>query len=255
MTPPPNGLRLPLSPARKMVLELLHHARKVPSLPLAQTMHVPALVTARQAARPRPSWTAIFLRAYALVARAQPALRRAYLPYPWPHLYEHPESICTLPIERDWDGEAVVLGAKVRAPEGQSLVDIDGHLRQVREEPVLSVSSFRQILRFGRLPWPVRRFTFWQTLYLSGRKRAKRFGTFTISSLGNLGVEQFHPLTPLTTYVTFGPIGPDGAVTVKVIYDHRVMDGRTVARCLNDLETVLNRELVAELNDLRAAAA
>src|SRR5262249_41858826 len=136
MTPPRNGFRVPLSPARKMVLELLHHARKVPSLPLAQTMYMPALVAARQAACPRPSWVAIFMHAYALVARDQPALRRAYLPYPWPHLYEHPESVCTLPVERDWAGEAVVLGAKVRAPEDQSLAAIDGHLKEFREEPV-----------------------------------------------------------------------------------------------------------------------
>ena len=67
------------------------------------------------------------------------------------------------------------------------------------------------------------------TLNLSGFKRAKRLGTFTISSLGNLGVEQHHPISPLTTYLTFGPISASGEVNVKIIYDHRVMDGRTVA--------------------------
>ena len=42
---------------------------------------------------------------------------------------------------------------------------------------------------------------------------------------------------------------------VKIIYDHRVMDGRTVARALVDLETVLNRELVAEMSTHGASTA
>jgi hypothetical protein len=254
MTEPRQGRRLPLSPARRMVLELLHHARRVPSLPLAQTMHLPELVAARQAACPTPSWIALFMRAYGLVAQQHPVLRQAYLPYPRPHLYEHPHSVCAVLVEREWEGEPVVLGTKIRGPETQTLEDIDRYLKRYREAPVESIPAFRQILRFGRLPWLVRRFTFWHSLYLSGCTRAKRFGTFAISSLGNLGVEQFHPLTPLTTYLTFGPISPDGEVTVKIIYDHRVMDGRTVARCLNDLESVLKRDLVANLAASAVAA-
>jgi hypothetical protein len=249
-----KGRRLPLSPARRMVLEILHHGRKVPSLPLAQTMHLPALVTARRAARPRPSWLAIFLRAYSLLAEKHAVLRRAYVPYPWPHLYEHPHSQAAVLVERQWQGEDVVLGAKIHTPERQSLADIDGHLQTFSEAPVLSISCFRQMLRFGRLPWLILRFSFWHSLYLSGYTRAKRFGTFVISSLGNFGVEQYHPLSPLTTYVTFGPVRTNGDVKVKIIYDHRVMDGRTVARCLNDLEGILNRDIVAELEGRRSAA-
>ena len=100
----------------------------------------------------------------------------------------------------------------------------------------------------------MRRLLFWTTLHLSGFKRAKRLGTFTVSSLGSLGVEQMHPLTPLTTYFTFGPIGPTGDVTAKIVYDHRVMDGRTVARCLHELEQVLHSELLPELQALRRRA-
>jgi pyruvate/2-oxoglutarate dehydrogenase complex dihydrolipoamide acyltransferase (E2) component len=80
-------------------------------------------------------------------------------------------------------------------------------------------------------------------------------GTFVISSLGNYGVEQMHPLTALTTYFTFGPISPAGEVTLKVIYDHRVMDGRAVARVLVRLEEVLNGAVLDELRGLAFAAA
>jgi len=248
MDQPRKGRNLRLTPARKMVLELLHHARKVPSLPLARTMHVGDVVQARRQG-PAPSWTAIFMKAYGIVAQRFPELRRAFIPMPWRHLYEHPFSECAVLIERDWEGEGIVLGAKIRAPENQPLVGLDGHLRYFREAPVLEVNYFRQTLRLGRLPGVLRRFTVWHTLYLSGFKRAKRVGTFMLSSLGNLGIEQFHPLTPLTTYLTYGPISSAGEVTAKIIYDHRVMDGRVVGRCLNELETVLNGPILREIRE------
>jgi hypothetical protein len=199
-----------------------------------------------------PSWTAIFLRAYAVVAQRHPELRRALIPWPYSHFYEHPFSEAAILIERDWQGEQVVLGAKIRAPEDKTLAEIDAELRYLRAAPVREVSSFRQLLRIGRLPGFLRRFTFWHSLYRSGYKRAKRFGTFMMSSLGNLGVEQHHPLTPLTTYFTYGPIAASGEVTVKIIYDHRVLDGRTVARCLMDLEDVLDGVIGKELREQAA---
>jgi hypothetical protein len=238
-----------------MVMELMHHARKVPSIPLSRTFNVADLVAAREEADPPPSWVAIFMRAWALAARKHPALRRALIPWPWKHLYQHPHSEAAVLIERDWVGEKVVLGAKVRAPEETTLPEISNHLRFFKEAPVLEVSSFRQILRLGRLPWFIRRFAFWQTLYLSGFKRAKRFGTFMISSHGSQNVEQEHPITALTTFLTFGPISRSGDVVVRVIYDHNVMDGRTICRAFHELDRVLHVPILAELRALRQRAA
>jgi hypothetical protein len=50
-------------------------------------------------------------------------------------------------------------------------------------------------------------------------------------------------------------IGPDGGLDVRIIYDHRVMDGTTVARALGDLERVLRHEIVAELRYMRGVDA
>jgi hypothetical protein len=247
-----NGKRLALSPGRKMVLEILHHGRKVPSLPLSKLMHLGAVAEARRGAG--VSWTALFMRAYGLTALRNPELRRAYIPWPVPHLYEHPCSECALLLEREYRGENIVIGARLRAPEEQSLAALDGHLRRFRDAPLEEINYFRQWLRVGRLPGFLRRLLFWHTLNLSGFKRAKRLGTFAISSLGNLGIEQHHPISPLTTYLTYGPISERGEVTVKIIYDHRVMDGRGVARALNDLEDVLNTTMVDELRARPLAA-
>jgi len=244
-----KGHCIALSPARKMVIEFLHHGQQVPSLPLSKVMRIDALVDARKAGADA-SWTSIFMKAYGLVAQKLPELRRAYIPYPWGYYYEHPISECVVLLEREIEGEYAVLGGKVREPESRTLGKIDDDVTRLRTAPVEEISEFRNWLRLGRLPWIVRRLAFWIGLYWSGSMRAKRFGTFAISSLGNLGVEQFHPISPLTTYLTFGPIAPNGEVTVKIIYDHRVMDGRCVARALNDLEEVLNTLIRAELNAL-----
>jgi hypothetical protein len=250
-----KGTNRKLSPARKMVIEMLHHARKVPSVPVARSINVAVIAEARKQAHIVPSWTTVFIRAYGLVARERSEFRRALIPWPYPHLYEHPHSVCALVIEREWEGETVLLGAKIRAPEEMALETIEGHIRRLKETPVWEISDFRQALRIGKLPAFLRRFTFWQSLYLSGAKRAKRMGTFMVSSYGSLGSEQLHPLTFHTSLFTFGPVSPAGNVVVKIVYDHRVMDGRYVARALEALEKILHSEILMELRSLRRKAA
>src|SRR5206468_8001818 len=116
-----KGSRLRLSPGRKLVIEMLHHARRVPSVPVARTFHLGSVVEARRQAAPPPSWMAVFLRGYGLVCRACPELRRAYIPWPYRRLYEHPQSIGAVVIERELEGEPVLLAAKIRGPEDMPL--------------------------------------------------------------------------------------------------------------------------------------
>ena len=65
-----------------------------------------------------------------------------------------------------------------------------------------------------------------------------------------LQAESLHPLSPITTLLNYGVIGPDGTVDVRIIYDHRVMDGATVARALARLEQILNSVVKDEISDL-----
>src|SRR5436853_7548411 len=95
-----SGRYVRLSPGRKMVMAILHHGRQVPALPLSKVMNVSPLSAARQAGA-FVSWTALFMKAYCLVAQRHPELRRAFIPYPWPRLYEHPVSECALLLERN----------------------------------------------------------------------------------------------------------------------------------------------------------
>ena len=255
--PSEKGVRRQLSPGRRFVADMLRFAKQVPSIPVARTMHIAAVAEARKNCPSRHSWTSLLMKAYGLVAMRHAPLRQAWITWPWDHLYEHPISVCGVVIERMHAGEPVLLGAQVRAPEHKTLMSIDEYLQRVKETPIEEIGYYRRALMISRLPRFLRRFMWWHTLNLSGYKRAKRLGTFGLSSYGRLGAEQIHPLGPLTTLLTFGPISPDGSVVVKVIYDHRVMDGAEVARWLAEMENVLHGEIVRELqqeNPINSAA-
>ena len=44
-------------------------------------------------------------------------------------------------VEREWQGETVLLGAKIRAPEDMPLTAIQRHIRRFKEAPVREISA------------------------------------------------------------------------------------------------------------------
>jgi hypothetical protein len=124
-----------------------------------------------------------------------------------------------------------------------------GLIRIGTDAPLDNVKDFRRGLRVAGWPRFFRRLLWWIGLNI-GRQRGNYFGTFGLSVYSALGVDSLHPLSPLTIVVNYGHIGDDGGVNVRIIYDHRVMDGSDVARALIRLEEVLNGEIVNELKRL-----
>jgi hypothetical protein len=227
--------------------EFLRQSRHVPLVTVQREFAVPGLAAVRAAMSPRVSWVALFAKAYGLAARRHAALRRSWTTFPFGRLYEHPQSNCIVLVEREWGGEELVLGGRVRGPETTTIRDLDRHVRRFQTAPVRTVSCFRQMLRIGRFPALLRRFLMWSSLHCSGYKRSTRFGTFLVSSLGNFGCESLNLRFPLTGYLSYGPISADGRVLVSLTFDHRVLDGRQAARALGDMESYLNTVIVAEL--------
>jgi hypothetical protein len=224
----------------------MHFAAGVPTVPVQRRMALGPVVAARAGCDDRPPWTAVFAKAFALVAEEVPELRRAFCKFPRPHFYEYPASVAHITIEREYAGERAVFGLKVKDPARLPLAEIGRVVREAAAAPVESVKGFRRALRVAGLPRPVRRLLWWFGLNV-GRQRANYFGTFGVSVYSALGAESLHPLSPLTCTVNYGVIGDDGTVDVRVIYDHRVMDGATVARALARLEDVLNTTIRDEL--------
>jgi hypothetical protein len=241
-----NGRAIPLSPSRRLIGDLLHFAAGVPTVPVQREMNIAPLVEVRRGSADRPPWTAIFAKAFAVVAEEFPELRRAYCKLPWPHLYEYPTSVACILIEQEHGHERAVLGLRITDPAGQSLTEIGGRVRFAARAPINRIKQFRQALTLCRLPRILRRLLWWLGLNI-GRHRANFFGTFAVTSYSSLGAESLHPLSPLTCTLNYGVIRTDGSVNVRIIYDHRVLDGATVARALARLDDVLNTTLRTEL--------
>lgn len=247
------GKTIPLSLPRRLVCDLLHFAQRIPTVPVQRLMNLRPLYDARDRAMPRISWCALFLKGYALMAEEVPHFRRAYMAFPYARLYEHPYSIASVAVERCYQTEEAVFFGHFRSPESQTLVALDEALRHYKEAPLEEIGLFRRALLVSRYPRPLRRFFWWLGLNQSGYKRAKRMGTFGVSVYSRLGSESLHPLSPLTSTLNYGVISDDGTVTVRIIYDHRVMDGSTVARALALLEEILNHDIRAELLGMASA--
>jgi len=247
-----RGRTVPLSLPRRFVGDLLHAAAGVPTVPVQRPMNLARLADARAALAERPTWTALFTLAYARVARETPELRRAYLGFPYPRLYEYPVSVAAVAVERDFHGEKAVLVGKVKDPAALSLERLDATLAHFRTAPVAGVKDFRRALFVASLPLPVRRLVWWSALN-SGRQRGNYVGTFGVSVYSALGAESLHPISPCPTTLTYGVMRPAGDLDVRLVYDHRVLDGATVARALAELEVQLAEVLPGELAGRRQA--
>src|SRR4051794_4931799 len=116
-----RGRFIPLSGPRKFLIDLLHFARQVPTVPVQRRMALGEVAAAREQSPGRPCWPAVFLKAYGLVMDEMPALRRAYVQLPWPHLREYPKAVASLAVERQFEGEPCVFFGRISDPARQPL--------------------------------------------------------------------------------------------------------------------------------------
>lgn len=242
-----KGVCIKMSPGRRMMCDFLHFAKRVPTIPVAREMNLGLAAEARCKVEGAASWTCIFMKAYALVAVEQSFLRQALLSTPL-RIYEHPCSICSIAIERKGEEGPELKLVQVHEPERMSLRRIHQQLQYMKDAPLSMIDHFSRVKWLTRLPMPFRRLMIWLALNHSGHARARRMGTFGLTSYGRLGAEQLHPLWPLSVMLTFGPINTDGRVTVRIVYDHRIMDGSQVARCLGRMEEIINSVLAEEVS-------
>lgn len=211
-----------------------------------------ALAARRAAPKPVIPVSLLFTKAYAIVARETPELRRSFVPFPFPHLYEVEQSVASLMVVRDWHGEQAVFPARLKDPASRSLRELAALLDEALKNPPEKSRHFGKLARLSRLPTLLRR-ALWLYGFNSGRQRPNYFGTFAVSVLGHLGAEIIFTMSPLTSFVSYGPFSDDGSVDLKIGFDHRVMDGATIALAIKRLEQILNGEIVAELEEMGVA--
>jgi hypothetical protein len=238
---------------RRLVADLMHASIRVPFVSLTRPLNVRQLLEARALAAQPPGWAAIFVKAFALLAKDQPVLRTLYAKWPWPSFYELPRSIAMVAIARVEDGQDCVLPQKVPAADELPLAEIDAQIRHAKDAPIDEVPAFRKILRVTRLPLPLRRFM-WLIGLNFGRQRANWFGSFGVTSVAAYGAGELHALSPGPFILSYGVVKQDQAIDVVIRWDHRITDAALMAKALTRLEQVLNTEITAELRGHRQQA-
>jgi hypothetical protein len=249
----PCGKTIRISPFRKLVIDLMTFSQKVPSVTVDRRMNLGRLVTARLACSPRPTWTALFTKAYALVAAREPLLRRCYMSFPYARFFENPKNIATLNIGRRVHDENIVLHAHIRSPENRALPEIDAIIHHFMETPVEQIDSYRRVRRVSSLPGPLRRLLMWATLNLFGRRRCHNMGTFGLTSVAGQGAGLLHLVPLLTSTLHYGLLDGQGCLDMRLAFDHRVLDGATAAETLAHLEGALLGEILDEVRTLGKA--
>jgi pyruvate/2-oxoglutarate dehydrogenase complex dihydrolipoamide acyltransferase (E2) component len=242
--------------ARGCVSDVANLAQEIPLFPVERTMPLGPLAAVRAAVGKtatagavRIGWAAVFLKAYALVAREMPVLRTWLVRgFAGTRLATAAESVATLAVNRVEDGEDRLFWARLAAPDAKSLPEIQQFVVDCATKPVEEM--FKRQLQLEMVPGFLRRTILRWNMNSFSRKRAARIGTFSLSTLAGMGAtNRFHP-TICTTSLSYAPLDADGNCLVTIIADHRVLDGAVVARALARLEEVLCHEMLAELRGL-----
>lgn len=241
--------RLPLSRSRALTIDVVHYHRQVPTCAHDRMCNLRRVAELRERSPVRISWAMLIIKAYGLVAARRPVLRDCWQRWPWPHVFRHPHSVAMVAIHRDFRGEPWLFWGRFEQPEETPLVDLQARLDRYHSEKPEKI--FKQQWQLSGLPTPLRRVLWWWNLNFAGLKRAKRMGTFFLTTLAGRGAEIQHPPAFLTGNLTYGPLDAAGRSRVTLAYDHRLMDGRLVADCLAELEETLNGAIAAELEGLR----
>ena len=243
-----NGRRFTVPRSRRLSWDLLSFNRQVPLCGHDRRCDLTAVSTARQMSSTRISWPALFLKAFAVVAREMPELRQTWYRWPWAHIYQHGHSHATLTVQRQINSEPWLFWGIIDQPENLPLVEIQNAIDRFCHEPPKQV--FRRQWQLAKLPTVLRRFIWWWNLNITTVARARRLGTFFLSTLSGRGTEIQIPPSIHTGCLTFGPLDSSGFSRVTLAYDHRIMDGAKVAEILQMLEQTLNSTITEELRYL-----
>lgn len=230
-----------------MMADVSSASLRMPRAIITVLLNLPLALAARAAcAAPRPPWPAIFAKAFGLLARERPVLRRMYASLPWPGLVELNSAAACILVEREHGGETLVSSARIRDPGGEALAAIAHRLASAQTAPPAEDPALRRLLRFARLPWFLRR-PLLRLAIMTALPLHRYCGSFVVSALGGQGALILDSTSVMPVFLSFGPIGADGGVEAVIAFDHRVMDGAEAVRTLRGMEAMIEGPLASEL--------
>jgi hypothetical protein len=234
-----------ISLPRRVIVDLMRASADVPFVAVRRTLSIGRLAAARKSLGKRPAWAAIFAKAFAMLAREQPILRRVYLKWPWPHLYEFPQTVAMIVVAPDATPDGVLL-FPVKAPDRSSLAEADAWIRNAKIQPIEATPFFRKTMMVTRLPQPLRRLA-WAIGLNFGRQRGNYLGTLLITSVAAFGGGEVEALGPQPFILSYDRLSGDGTIDVMIRWDHRITDAAFIGEVLSRLEQILNNPIADEM--------
>ena len=244
--------RLPLTNDRRLVCDLVAIAQKTPFAPISRTIDVSALQALRKKIRPRLPWQVILMRAYGMVSQQFPVLRQIYVPLPYPHIYQHHESVCLLTVGREYQGVNRLFFARFNQPENHSLASLLEQLEIYRRRPVEEIQQLRHQVRFAKFPWWIRQMGWKLMTHWMPKGRAKLMGTFGMSLSGFRDTKGLYHLGPCTTILGYDQFCPRGNAHITLTFDHRILDGKPAVDVMEALRVTLHGPILDELQRMAA---
>jgi hypothetical protein len=249
VTSPAKGGRIRLSVARRLAADYMWAASGIARVDVRRHVTLADVMAIRSKLRDPPSLTAIFVKAFAVVAAEVPELRRAYMKWPCPHLYEYADSTVSVLQERQIMGDIGVLPIRFRKPDAVPLGELSGMIRRSADAPIEASKLHRDLIALAKCPLIIRRLV-WDLCLNIPRLRRHTLGTYGVSSVARWQTELGTSRTPLPCLLSYGPTDSLGQVIVRLSFDHRIFDGALAARVLTRLDRVLNSSILDELREL-----
>src|SRR3569832_818413 len=136
-----RGTKRKISLPRRFLIDFMHASVRVPAISFSRPFDIGPLMAARAKAKSPPGWAAVFVKAFAIVAKEERVLRTRYVKLPWPHFFEMPRSVAMVAVARTEDGEDFILPEKVASPEDLSLSEIDARIRRAKNAPIEEIPT------------------------------------------------------------------------------------------------------------------
>jgi len=143
----------------------------------------------------------------------------------------------------------------ITAPEKRPLAEIENLLKDARAKPIHEIPAFRRQLRLARVPNPIRALIYYLAMNWSGKRRARHLGTFGMSVVAGMGTATLTTLVPWTSMIHYTPFDETGSMHLRLIIDHRVLDGVELSVALRKMEDALNGPILDEVLQRSSALA
>ena len=244
------GRRLSFSNGRRLVDDVIRISTKMPMAAFSSEWDVERVAKLRRMAKPKISWNVLMMKAHAIVCRENEMLRRSYVRFPYPHLYEHHQNVCMMTIGREHQGEERLFFARFNEPDNYTLVELQELYDKYRKAPVEEIKQFRHQITFAKFPSLVRRFGWWALFNLWPQKRASHMGTFGMSISGHRGAMGSQHLGFNTTILGVDPNPRKGVAKMLLTFDHQILDGAPATEIFAQGQRMLATAVAKELGNM-----